>query len=125
MLVIGRNFDGTTRYYSINRGLQSIAGCVIWLAEFRPVIFRGLRFMFLLLEYLFDVDICCHSSGAYPSYLAGFQTSFTGATIFIDQKEHPLLKLIFQIGAEPQQGFDIEPFLFIHLHDVDDMDVCR
>jgi hypothetical protein len=50
---------------------------------------------------------------AYPSYLAGFQTSFAGATIFIALKEHPLLNLIFQIGEEPMQTlyrpFSIHP----------------
>jgi hypothetical protein len=73
MLVNVRNFDGAT-HYTINKALQSISGCGIWFDEFRPVTFRGLRFMIHLLEYPFDVDICCHASGAYPSYLAGFQT---------------------------------------------------
>jgi hypothetical protein len=87
--------------------------------------FIGLSFMFRLLEYLFAVDICCHVSGAYPSYLAGFQTSFASATMFIALKEHPLLNLIFQPGEEPMQTFYIGPFHFILLHDVNDMDVCH
>jgi hypothetical protein len=86
MLVIGRNFDGATRYYSTNRALLSIAGSGIWFAEFRPVNFIGLRFMFLLLEYLFNVNICCHANGACASYVAVFQTSFSGVTIFIALK---------------------------------------
>jgi hypothetical protein len=105
--------------------LQSVAGTGYWFAEFQPVKFIGLGFIFRLLEYVFAVDICCHVCGAYPSHLAGFQTSFAGATIFIALKEHPFLNLIFQIGEEPMLTFYIVPFQFILFQDVDDMNVCR
>jgi hypothetical protein len=127
MRVNGRIFDAATRYYAINRALQSIAGSGYWFAEFQPVNFIGLSFMYNLLKYLFGIYIyiCCHASGAYPSYLAGFQTSFAGATIFIAPKEHPFINLIFQLGEETLQIFHMGPFKFILFEDVDDMDVCR
>jgi hypothetical protein len=81
--------------------------------------------MYRLLEYLFNVDICCHVAGSYPTYLAGFTTSFRSACIFIALKEHPFINLIFQIGEEPLQTFYIGPFQFILFHDVDGIDVCR
>jgi hypothetical protein len=125
MRVNGLIFDAATRFYNTNRALQSVAGSGYWFAEFQPVNFVGLSVMFRLLEFLFNLDICCHVSGAYPSYLVGFQKSFAGATMFIALKELPLLRLKFQIGAEPLQAFYIGPIHFIFLHSVDDMDVCR
>jgi hypothetical protein len=103
--------------------LQSVAGNGQWFAEFRPVNFLGLNFVppigvFLMLSFAVI-------TGAYPTYLAGFQTSFAGVCMFIALKEHPFLKLIFQIDEEPQQTFDIGPFHFILIADVEDMDVCR
>jgi hypothetical protein len=64
-------------------------------------------------------------NGAYASYVAGFETSFSGVTIFIPLKEHPLLNLIFQIGEVRLLSFYIGPFHFILFEDADDMDVCR
>jgi hypothetical protein len=125
MLVNGRTFDAATRYYDPNRALQSVAGTGYWFAEFQPMNFIGLGFMFRILDYLFAVDICCHVSGAYPSYFAGFQTSFAGVNIFIALKEHPFLNLIFQIGEEPMQTFYIGPFQFILFQDLEEMDICR
>jgi hypothetical protein len=65
------------------------------------------------------------NTGFYPTYLAGFQTSFAGVCMFIALKEHALVKFIFQIGEEPQQTFHIGPFRFILIADVDGMNVCR
>jgi hypothetical protein len=120
-----RTFDAATRYYTTNRVLQSIACSEYWFAEFPLRNFLGLGFEFRLMAYLFDGNFCCHVSGSYPTYLAGFTTSFRGVIIFIALKEHPYIKLIFQNWEEPVQSFNIGTFQFTLFHDVDGLDVYR
>jgi hypothetical protein len=86
--------------------------------------FIGLEFIFQLLKYLFIYDICGHVGGAFPTYIARFQTIFHKGTVFIALKEHPLLKSIFQNGEELVQTFHISPFEFTLVEDAVDMDVC-
>jgi hypothetical protein len=125
MRINDRVFDGANRYYRNNEALRPVAGPIYWFTEFQPVNFRCLSFIFVLQEIFFDLDICCHSGGDFPTYIAGFQTSFNSASIFFALKEHPVLKLIFQIGANPVSIFYVGPFCFTFLHDVDDLDVCQ
>jgi hypothetical protein len=118
-------FDGARRYYDTDIFLRSVVGSVQWFAEFQPVNFRGLGLVFPILRFLYRNDIRGHVGGSYPSYLAWFQTSFNSATVFLELKENPVIKLIFQIGAEPLQTFNTGRFEFSLFEDVEDMDVCR
>jgi hypothetical protein len=118
-------FDGASRYFHNIEALRPVAGPLSWFAEFQPVNFRGLPFIATLLKLFFGLRICFHSDGEFPTYVAGFETSFNSASILFALKDHPVLKLIFQIGDNPAAIFYIGPFCDTHLRDVPDADVCQ
>jgi hypothetical protein len=105
MLLNERVFYGANRYYRSNEALWHTTGPIYRFTEFQPVNFTCLSFVYVLLDYFFGINICCHSCWDIPSYVAGFQTSFHTASIFFALKEHPILKLIVQFVANPAAHF--------------------
>jgi hypothetical protein len=116
-------FGGASRYFWDNEALQPVAGSENWFGEFQPVNHRGLAFISALLEFFFGVRICCHINGEFPTYIAGYQTSFNSASILFALKDHPILRLIFQIEADSPAVFNLGTICFTLLRDVENTDV--
>ena len=93
-------------------GLRPVVGNSDWFTAFQPQGFVGLGFVYHLLRQLYRCDICCHFPGSFPAYVAGLQTSYHLATVFVALQENPLINLIFQKSEELVQTFNIGPFQF-------------
>ena len=73
------------RWHSLFQHRYALAGYrgnAVWFSEFRPKHFLSLGFMFHLLQQLYRLDIYCHVSWSFLSYLAGIHISFEEATLF-------------------------------------------
>jgi hypothetical protein len=100
-----RRFDGGSRYFRSNKALQPVAGSQSWFAVFQPVNNRGLQFIAALLKLFFELRICCHCNVELPTFIAGFLKFCNSASILFALKDHPVLKLIFQIEDNTQPYF--------------------
>ena len=76
MRIMGNAFNGAKEFYHTDWQLHYTAGSARCFPEFTPVNFIALRFMFELLKHFLRHDVCCHIGGAFPTYIAGFQTVF-------------------------------------------------
>jgi hypothetical protein len=118
-----RHFGGASRYFRANEALQPVPGSQSCFCVFQPVTSRGLAFISALLRFFFGLRICCHCNGDFLTYIAGYQTSYHCTSILFALKDHHVLRLIFHIEDDSLALFNIGPFCFALLRDVEDTDV--
>jgi hypothetical protein len=102
-------FGGASRLFWDSEALHPVAGSQNWFGEFPPVNHRGLASISALLQFFFGLRICCHCNGEFPSYIAGYQTSFNSASLLFALKDHPVLRVIFQIDEDSPAVFNLRP----------------
>ena len=74
MLVVGKQFPGSTFYVDTHNTLRSIADNASMFTEFVPVHFPNIRTFHKLLFHLYRHGLCCFMTGSFISYISGFLT---------------------------------------------------